>query len=139
MDLRLSLFWSLQITWMMPSMQESVKVTQSGSALCDPHGLYSPWNSLSWNTGVGSLSLLQGIFPTQGSNPGVPHYRWILYQLSHRGNPSMQENRASLITALTPRKARWTDCQKATLHSCRGFTALCTVCLCKHLIPYARI
>ena len=38
-----------------------------------PHGLYSPWNSLGQNTGVGSLSLLQGIFPTQGSNPGLPH------------------------------------------------------------------
>ena len=35
-----------------------------------PHGLYSPWNSLGQNTGVGSLSLLQGVFPTQGSNPG---------------------------------------------------------------------
>ena len=34
-----------------------------------PHGLYSPWNSPGQNTGVGSLSLLQGIFPTQGSNP----------------------------------------------------------------------
>ena len=41
-----------------------------------PHGLYcSPWNSPGQNTGVGSLSLLQGIFPTQGSNPGVPHCR----------------------------------------------------------------
>ena len=47
------------------------------------HGLYSPWNSLNQNTGVGSLSLLQGIFPTQGSNPGLPHCRWILYQLSN--------------------------------------------------------
>ena len=47
-----------------------------------PHGLYSPWNSPSQNTGVGSLSLLQGIFPTQGLNPGLPHCRWILYQLS---------------------------------------------------------
>ena len=35
-----------------------------------PYGLYSPWNSPVWNTGVGSLSLLQGDFPTQGSNPG---------------------------------------------------------------------
>ena len=50
-----------------------------------PHGLYSPWNSLGQNTGVGSLSLLQRIFPTQGSNPGLLHYRWILYQLSHKG------------------------------------------------------
>ena len=38
-----------------------------------PHGLYSPYSSLGQNTGVGSLSLLQGIFPTQGSNPGLPH------------------------------------------------------------------
>ena len=47
------------------------------------HGLYSPWNSPGQNTGVGSLSLLQGIFPTQGSNPGHSHCRWIFYQLSH--------------------------------------------------------
>jgi len=38
---------------------------------------------------VGSLSLLQGIFPTQGSNPGLPHCRQILYQLSHQGSPYM--------------------------------------------------
>jgi len=38
-------------------------------------------------TGVGSNSLLQGIFPTQGSNPGLPHCRQILYQLSHGGSP----------------------------------------------------
>ena len=48
------------------------------------HGLYSPWNSLGRNTGVGSLSLLQGIFPTQGLNLGLPYCRQILYQLSHR-------------------------------------------------------
>ena len=52
-----------------------------------PHGLYSPWNSLGQNTGVGSCSLLQGIFPTQGLNPGLPHCRRILYQLSHEGSP----------------------------------------------------
>ena len=49
-----------------------------------PHGLYSPWNYRGQNTGVGSLSLLQGIFPTQGSNPGLPHCGQILYQLSYR-------------------------------------------------------
>ena len=38
-----------------------------------PHGLYSPWNSPGQNTGVGSLSLLQGIFPTQELNPGLLH------------------------------------------------------------------
>ena len=51
-----------------------------------PCGLYSPWNSLGQNTGVGSLSLLQGIFPTQGLNPGLPHCRQIAYHLSHQGN-----------------------------------------------------
>ena len=56
-----------------------------------PHGLYSPWNSPGQNTGVGSLSLLQGIFPTQGSNPGLPHCRRILYQLSHKGSPRRLE------------------------------------------------
>ena len=51
------------------------------------HGLYSPWNSLSLNAGVGSRFLLQGIFPTQRSNPDLPHCRWILYQLSQQGSP----------------------------------------------------
>ena len=68
-----------------------VKVPQSCPTLCDPMDcigilLYSPWNSPGQNAGVGSLSLLQGIFPTQGSNPGLPHCRWILYQLSHKGS-----------------------------------------------------
>ena len=48
-----------------------------------PHGLYSSWNSPGQNIGVGSLSLLQWIFPSQGLNPGLPHCRKILYQLSH--------------------------------------------------------
>ena len=49
-----------------------------------PHGL---WNSPGQNTGVGCHSLLQRIFPTQGSNPVLPHCRGILYQLSHKGSP----------------------------------------------------
>ena len=56
-----------------------------------PYWLYSPWNSPGQNTGVDSLSLLQGIFPTQGLNPSVPHCRWILYQLSHKGSPRILE------------------------------------------------
>ena len=47
-----------------------------------------PLNSLGQNSGVGSLSLLQGIFPAQGLNPGLPHCRRILYQLSHKGSPN---------------------------------------------------
>ena len=50
--------------------------------------LNSPWNSPGQNTGVSSLPLLQGIFQTQGSNPGHLHCRQILYQLSHQGSPS---------------------------------------------------
>ena len=51
------------------------------------HGLHPPGQ----NTGVGSLSLLQGIFPTQGLNPGLPHCRQILYPLSHQGSPRILE------------------------------------------------
>jgi len=62
-----------------------------------------PWNFPGKNTGVGSCSLLQGIFPTQGSNPGqgifptqgsnpgLPHCTWILYQLSRKGNSRILE------------------------------------------------
>ena len=48
------------------------------------YGLYSPWNSPGQNTGVGNLSLLQGIFSTQRLNPGLLHHRWVLYQLRHK-------------------------------------------------------
>ena len=52
-----------------------------------PHGLYSPWNSLGQHTKVGSRSLLQGIFPTQELNWDLLHCRKILYQLSYQGSP----------------------------------------------------
>ena len=52
-----------------------------------PHGLYSPWNSPGQNMGVGSHSLLQGIFPTQRLNPSLSHCRHILCQLSNKGSP----------------------------------------------------
>ena len=57
-----------------------------------PHGLYSPWKSPGQNTGVGSHSLLQGIFLIQRSNPGLLHCRWILYHLSHQGSPYIYIN-----------------------------------------------
>ena len=56
-----------------------------------PHGIYSSWNSPGQNTGVGSHSLLQGIFPTQGSNPSLPHCRQVLYQLSYQESPRKLE------------------------------------------------
>ena len=55
------------------------------------HGIYSPLSFPSQNTGVGSLFLLQGIFPTQGSNSGLPHCNQILYQMSHKGSPRILE------------------------------------------------
>ena len=64
-----------------------VKVIQSCPTL------HSPWSSLGQNTGVGSCfllqgcSLLQGIFPTQESSPGLLHCRQILYYLSYQGSP----------------------------------------------------
>ena len=73
-----------------PESEES----ESRSVVSDslwPHRLYSPWNSPGQNTGVGSISLLQGIFPTQGSNPGLPHCRRVLYQLSHKWSPRILE------------------------------------------------
>ena len=53
-----------------------------------PCGPYSPWNSPGQNTGVGSLPLLQQIFPTQKSNQGLLHCRRILYQLRYQGSPT---------------------------------------------------
>ena len=64
--------------------------SESSSVMSDsanPWAIYSPCNSPGHNTGVGSFSLLQEIFPTQGSNPGLLHCRQILYQLSHKGSP----------------------------------------------------
>ena len=54
------------------------------SDFLQPHGLYSPWNSPDQNTVVGSLSLLERIFLTEGSHPGLLHCRWILYHLSYQ-------------------------------------------------------
>ena len=51
-----------------------------------PTRFLCPWNFPGQNTGVGRHSPLQGIFPTQGLNPGLPHCRRILYHLSHQGS-----------------------------------------------------
>ena len=64
-----------------------------------PRGLYSPWNSPGHNTGVTSLSLLQGIFPTQGLNPGLLHCRQILCQAdaSPQGKPCLIQNNRDFL------------------------------------------
>ena len=69
----------------MYNMKVKMKVTQLCLTLSD--SMDSTWSSPGQDTGVGSLSLFQGIFPIQGLNPGLPYCRWILYQLSHKGIP----------------------------------------------------
>ena len=74
----------------------NIKITclavQSCSTLCDPMDCSPPGSSVlgdspGKNTAVSCHALLQGIFPTQGSNPGFPNCRQILYRLSHQGSP----------------------------------------------------
>ena len=97
-------------------IQKYFKQIESESESCSvmstslrPPGRYSPRNSPGHNTGVGSLSLLQGIFPTQGSNPGLSHCRWILYQLSHKRSPciySVQFSRSVVSDSLRPHESQ---------------------------------
>ena len=80
------IYWALTIA--------AVKESESHSVVSNslrPHRLDNTWNSPGQNTGVSSLSLFQGIFPTQGLNPGLPQCRWILYQLRHKGSPRILE------------------------------------------------
>ena len=67
-------------------LSESESCSVMSSSL-QPHRLYSPWNSPGWSTGVGSFSLLQGICPTQGSNPGLPCCRQISLPAEPPGEP----------------------------------------------------
>ena len=61
------------------------------SSSLGPHTLFSPWNSAGKSKGVGILSFLQVILPTQDSKPGLLHSRQILYQLCHKGSPRIPE------------------------------------------------
>ena len=71
-------------------MNVKALVTQSCPTLCDPMAmLLCLWNFPGKNTGVGSHSFLQGIFPTQRSNLGLLHCGQILYCLSHQGSPTI--------------------------------------------------
>ena len=86
--------------WLYSDVPQFGGENESGLAVSfslPPHGLepsrhLCPWDSPGKKTGVGCHSLLQGIFLTQGSNPGLPHCRWILYYLSHKGSPSLGVN-----------------------------------------------
>ena len=72
------------------------------------HGLYCSWISPGQNTGVDNLSLLHGIFPTQGLNPGLPHCRQILCQLSYKGSPRTLEWVAYPFSSKS-RPRNWTE------------------------------
>ena len=84
-------------TWLCRAREKQFiegKWSESQSVVSDSlwsHGLYSPWNSPGQNIEVGSHSFLQGICPTQGLNPGLPHCRQIVYQLRHKGSPRILE------------------------------------------------
>ena len=80
--------WTQRL-WFCSWLLITIRVSESCSVVSNsswPHELYSPWNSPGQNTGVGCLSLLQWIFPTQESNWGLLHCRWIFYQLSYQGS-----------------------------------------------------
>ena len=91
----------LLISW---QLSPSAVISESHSVVSESlqsHGLYSPWNSPDQNIGVGSLSLLQGIFPTQGLNSGLPHCRQILHQLSHKGQAAWPKKKKEIFFCLT--------------------------------------
>ena len=96
-----------QILYRLREVKVKVKVARYCPTFCDPMD-YSPWNSPGQNTGVGSLSLLQGICPIQGWNPGLPDWRWILYQLSHQASPRILEWVAYRFSSRSSRPRNWT-------------------------------
>ena len=97
------------IYWFSCQYHQSESVSRSVmSDSLQPHELHIPWNSSGQNTRVGSFSLLHGIFPTQGSNPGLPHCRQILYQLSHKGNPRILEWVAYSCSSGSSQARNWT-------------------------------
>ena len=97
----------MQKMWVWSLVVNEVKVTQSCLTLCDP--MDSPWNSPGQNAGVGSLSFLQGIFQTQGSNPSLLQCRWILCQLSHKGSPKILKWVAYLFFSRSSWSRNWTE------------------------------
>ena len=91
--------------------------TERLSTLCGPmdcslQGSSVHGDSPGKNTGMGCHALLQGIFPTQGFNPGLPHYRQIVYPLSHKGSPRRLEWVAYPFSreASQPRNLTWVSC-----------------------------
>ena len=97
---------------------------------CSPPGSSVHGDSLGKNTGMGCQALLQGIFPTQGSNPGLPHCRRILYHLSHQESPRILEWVTILFTRGSSRPRNQT---RISFIAGRFFTSWATK---NHLIKY---
>ena len=72
-----------------PSVSRGKLAGDGGSKVASGARILCPWNSPGKKIGVGCQSLLQEIFLTQGSNSGIPHYRQILYCLSHPRSPML--------------------------------------------------
>ena len=83
-----------------PRLCNRMDCSLPGSSVCG--------NSPGKNTGVGCQAVLQGIFPTQGSNPCLPHCRWILYLLSHKGSPRILEWVAYPFSSKSSQPRNWT-------------------------------
>ena len=75
------------LSWLLWCSQRLSCLTLCDSMDCSPPGSSIHGDSPGKNTGVGCHAFLQGIFPTQRSNPGLPHCKWILYHLSYQGSP----------------------------------------------------
>ena len=101
-------FFTTSTTWEAPTCPVKVKVAQS----CHPVDYTVRGILQARILGVGNLSLLQTIFPTQGSNPGLPHCGQILYQLSHKGCPRILEWVAYPFSSGSspPRNRTWVSC-----------------------------
>ena len=112
---KLGHLWRRGWTQSLPHRVKSESESESRSVVSNSlrsHGLYSPWNSPGQNTGVGSLSPLRQIFPTQESNLGLPHCKRFLYQLSHKGRPRLLEQGGSPFSSRSsqPRNQTGVSC-----------------------------
>ena len=99
---------NLLMSWLPGFRYKSESINHSAvSNSMQLHGLQAtrllcPWNSPGKNSGVGSHSLFQGIFPTQGSNPGLLHCRQILYRLSRQESLVFVTNLLHILAPPSP-------------------------------------
>ena len=96
-------------------LSHSVLFNSLGPQGLQPSRLLCPWDFPGKNTGVGCQALLQGIFPTQGSNPGLLHCKWILYQLSYQGSPDIGISSVQSLSRVWLFVTPWTEAHQASL------------------------